>query len=172
MDDARVRRRRSAMREDDTAHPEATAAEAPAEATPQDLDPRRCQHPGVFTEGQPFPRQCPRDPVPPSSQTGGMPPRYCDDQQHTAKTAWREWQRYRAATRRAEGPATADLDRPVSFAGLRVRDAVEQLGSVLTDHRRALTDQQALLDRALDDLATIGNPDAVEAELSAVQTEA
>jgi hypothetical protein len=132
------------------------------------LNPDRCQFPGLFQAGEPWPRQCEAPPAPSSSSTGGARPRYCVDPEHTAARAYHERKKWERAQARAAGRQvtdTEDLGRPVSLAGARARDTVERLELRLEELRTFVTD-------ALDALRIVGDPDAVEAQLEAVQADA
>src|SRR5207302_4889525 len=104
---------------------------------------------------------CDRPPAPPPA-TGGRS-RYCDNPLHTPVTAFRA----RRASRSTElfaGEADGELDRPVSFATMRIRDHVDRLQRVLGEVRQ-------VVERGVADLAIVGNVESVEAQLAAVQAE-
>lgn len=88
----------------------------------------------------------------------GRPPEYCDDPAHTRAAAWRARQRVQ------DGPRPVE-SRPV--------DAARQRASVITGQVSGMIEhlgqQMAVL---LEELRTVGDPEAVEAQLEAVTSEA
>src|SRR5487761_1090903 len=101
--------------------------------------------------------------------TPGRPPKYCENPAHTALTAFRARQADKRSETSAAGavdhPAADDLGRPVSLAGLRLRESVERFG-------RLIAEQRELSALVAADVSLIANPEAVEAQISAVQAEA
>ncbi len=111
---------------------------------------RTCRYPG-----------CHR-PTAPAEDGVGRPPEYCDDPTHTRGAAWRARRDARAA---AGAVVPDDLDRPVSMARARAAEYTEQVtGQVLT-----LT---ATLNTVLEELRTLGDPDAAAVQIEAVTAEA
>lgn len=88
----------------------------------------------------------------------GRPPEYCDDPGHTRAAAWRARQRLQ------DGPRPVE-SRPV--------DAARQRASVITGQVTGMIEhlgqQMTVL---LEELRTLGDPEAVEAQLEAVSSEA
>jgi hypothetical protein len=92
----------------------------------------------------------------------GRPPEYCDDPTHTRGAAWRARRDARAV---AGAAVPDDLDRPVSMARARAAEYTEQVtAQVLT-----LT---ATLNTVLEELRTLGDPDAAAVQIEAVTAEA
>ena len=111
---------------------------------------RTCRYPG-----------CDRRTAPAEAGVG-RPPEYCDDPTHTRGAAWRARRDARAA---AGAAVPDDLDRPVSMARARAAEYTEQVtAQVLT-----LT---ATLDTVLEELRTLGDPDAAAVQIEAVTAEA
>src|SRR6476469_7619685 len=111
---------------------------------------RTCRYPG-----------CDRPPAP-AEDGVGRPPEYCDDPTHTRGAAWRARRDARAA---AGAAVPDDLDRPVSMARARAAEYTEQVtAQVLT-----LT---TTLNTVLEELRTLGDPDAAAVQIEAVTTEA
>src|SRR6476469_301072 len=111
---------------------------------------RTCRYPG-----------CDRPPATPEDGVG-RPPEYCDDPTHTRGAAWRARRDARAA---AGAAVPDDLDRPVSMARARAAEYTEQVtAQVLT-----LT---TTLNTVLEELRTLGDPDAAAVQIDAVTAEA
>ncbi|MGS0688757.1 hypothetical protein ACVBEQ_27000 [Nakamurella sp. GG22] len=111
---------------------------------------RTCRYPG-----------CDR-PAAPAEDGVGRPPEYCDDPAHTRGAAWRARRDARAATGAA---VQDDLDRPVSMARTRAAEYAEQV----TGQVQTLTATLALV---LQELRTLGDPDAAAVQIEAVTAEA
>ncbi|MFJ4851698.1 hypothetical protein ACIP64_40940, partial [Streptomyces sp. NPDC088733] len=113
-----------------------------------------CQFPGCGNPPEP------KDPTVP-----GPAPKYCVREDHNPLTA------YRAKKRKAAGPAGTrpvqepDTDHPVTGAAA---DAVNVREEVL----REVTALRADLDRYLTLLQTVSDPEAAEAQMLAVQSDA
>ena len=111
----------------------------------QQIDQRTCRFPG-----------CDRPAVP--SDGTGRPPEYCDDPGHTRAAAWR------ARQKQAEGP------RPVEAYPV---DAARQRASMITGQVTGMIEHLGQqLSVLVDELRTVGDPEAVEAQLEAVSSEA
>ena len=111
---------------------------------------RTCRFPG-----------CVRVVVPVEGVTG-RPPEYCDDPGHTRAAAWRARRR---AAQETTGRPVVDEDRPVDAARQRaseIRGQVAGMGEHLVQQLHAL----------VDELRTLSDPDAAEAQIEAVTTEA
>src|SRR5262245_43761525 len=92
----------------------------------------------------------------------GSKPKYCDDTEHTAATAFRERNRQARATGR---PTPDDLGRPVTMATARAAELRTAIGADLS----TLLDKVA---RALEELRVIADPEAAEAQIEAIQADA
>jgi hypothetical protein len=111
---------------------------------------RTCRYPG-----------CDRPTATPEDGAG-RPPEYCDDPTHTRGSAWRARRDARAV---AGAVVPDDLDRPVSMARARAAEYAEQVtGQVIT-----LT---ATLNTVLEELRTLGDPDAAAVQIEAVTADA
>lgn len=111
----------------------------------QQTDQRTCRFPGC------------EQPAVPSDGTG-RPPEYCDNPGHTRAAAWR------ARQKQAEGP------RPVEAYPV---DAARQRASMITGQVTGMIEHLGQqLSVLVDELRTVGDPDAVEAQLEAVSSEA
>jgi len=111
---------------------------------------RTCRYPG-----------CDR-PTAAAEEGVGRPPEYCDDPAHTRGAAWRA----RRDARAVAGTAVPDdLDRPVSMARARAAEYAEQVtAQVLT--------LATTLNTVLEELRTLGDPDAAAVQIEAVTAEA
>ncbi|MGM0386657.1 MAG: hypothetical protein ACQERF_11860 [Actinomycetota bacterium] len=88
----------------------------------------------------------------------GRPPEYCDDPAHTRAAAWKARQRLQDGPRPPEShPVDAARQRASVITG-QVTGMIEHLGQ-----------QMAVL---LEELRTVGDPEAVEAQLEAMSSEA
>ena len=111
----------------------------------QQVDQRTCRFPG-----------CERPAVP--SDGTGRPPEYCDDPLHTRAAAWRERQKL------SHGPLPVEA-RPV--------DAARQRASMITGQVTGMIEHLGQqLEVLVAELRTVGDPEAVEAQLEAVSSEA
>lgn len=90
----------------------------------------------------------------------GRPPEYCDDPGHTRASAWRARQR-----QRQEGAPGQEEPRPVDAARQRAGQIAAQV-SGMTEH---LVVQLGSL---LEQLRTVGDPDAAQAQMESVASEA
>ncbi|MGH3353433.1 MAG: hypothetical protein ACRDPS_22415 [Nocardioides sp.] len=98
-----------------------------------------------------------------ASESGsGRPPEYCDDPAHNRAAAWRERKRLQ---RVAETRPPEETARPVQAAQQRAAEITTQL-TQLADR---FLDQ---LPKALDELRTLGDLTAAEAQIATVQSEA
>lgn len=88
----------------------------------------------------------------------GRPPEYCDDPTHTRAAAWRARQRLQ------DGPRPPET-RPVDAA----RQRASVISGQVTGMIEHLGQQMAAL---VEELRTVGDPEAVEAQLEAVSSEA
>ena len=113
---------------------------------------RLCRYPG-----------CERPAVPPEGGAPGRPPGYCDDPDHTRASAWRARHTEQAAA--AGRAAPEDLGRPVTMAKARAETIAAQVGSQV----RELT---TALGQVVDELRTLGDPDAAAAQIETVTAEA
>ncbi|GGU34669.1 hypothetical protein [Nocardioides albus] len=114
------------------------------------VDEKRCRFPG-----------CPLPAAAPESGSG-RPPEYCDDPAHNRAAAWRERKRLQRLVETRDPDATA---RPVQAAQQRAAEITTQL-TQLADR---FLDQ---LPKALDELRTLGDLTAAEAQIATVQSEA
>lgn len=113
-------------------------------------DEKRCRFPG-----------CPLRAA--ASESGsGRPPEYCDDPTHNRAAAWRERKRLQ---RLAETRPPEETARPVQAAQQRATEITAQL-TQLADR---FLDQ---LPKALEELRTLGDVTAAEAQIATVQSEA
>ena len=113
-------------------------------------DQRTCRFPG-----------CVRVVVPAEGVTG-RPPEYCDDPGHTRAATWRARRRL---TQETTGRPVVEEDRPVDAARQRaseIRGQVAGMGEHLVAQLHAL----------VDELRTLADPDAAEAQIEAVKTDA
>ena len=111
---------------------------------------RTCRFPG-----------CERPPAPATGGVGRLP-EYCDDPAHTPAAAWRARQRKRRET---AGAVSAVEERPVDAARQRaseIRGQVAGMGEHLVEQFRAL----------IEELRTISDPDAAEAQIESMSTDA
>ena len=93
----------------------------------------------------------------------GRPPEYCSNPDHNRAAAWRARRAERAS---AEGrPLPDDLDRPVSMARARAGELVDQVATQAGQLAAALT-------AVVEELRTLGDPDAAAVQIEAVTTEA
>lgn len=114
---------------------------------PAAVEKRTCRFPG-----------CQRPPEAPEASTG-RPPEYCDDPTHNRASAWRARQQVSdTATRVAEA-------RPVDSARQRASEITGQVTGMI-EH---LGQQLSVL---LEELRTVGDPEAAEAQIESVSTEA
>lgn len=111
----------------------------------QQTDQRMCRFPGCEREAMSF-------------DGTGRPPEYCDDPAHTRAAAWRARQKLHDGPRPVEAhPIDAARQRASMISG-QVTGMIEHLGQ-----------QLAVL---VDELRTIGDPEAVEVQIEAVSSEA
>lgn len=89
----------------------------------------------------------------------GRPPEYCDDPKHNRAAAWRARQRL------GEDEARAEEARPVDAARQRASEISGQVSGMI-EH---LGQQLAAL---VDELRTVGDPGAAEAQIESISTEA
>ncbi|EGD42649.1 hypothetical protein NBCG_03050 [Nocardioidaceae bacterium Broad-1] len=114
------------------------------------VDEKLCRFPG-----------CPL-PAAVSESGSGRPPEYCDDPAHNRAAAWRERKRLQ---RLAESRPPEETARPVQAAQQRAAEITTQL-TQLADR---FLDQ---LPKALEELRTLGDLTAAEAQIATVQSEA
>src|SRR5690625_4805216 len=115
-----------------------------------DVEQRTCRFPG-----------CHRPAMAAEADTG-RPPEYCDDPKHTRAAAWRARRRLEAAG--GEG-STAEEARPVDAARQRASEITGQVAGMIEHLGQQLT-------TLVGELHTVTDPDAVEAQLESVSTEA
>ena len=114
------------------------------------VDEKLCRFPG-----------CPL-PAAASESGSGRPPEYCDDPAHNRAAAWRERKRLQ---RLVEERSPEEAARPVQAAQQRAAEITTQL-TQLADR---FLDQ---LPKALEELRTLGDLTAAEAQIATVQSEA
>src|SRR6478752_7299781 len=115
------------------------------------LQSRTCNFPG-----------CARPPAPAEESTG-RPPEYCDDPAHNRGAAWRA---RRAAAALSTGRTVPDdLDRPVSMARARAGEYAERVAAQVET-------LSVTLATVVDELRTLGDPDAAAVQIDAVTAEA
>src|SRR5665811_1601140 len=100
--------------------------------------------------------------VPPSEGGTGRPPEYCDDPGHTRAAAWRARRRLAQET---AGRRVEDEERPVDAARQRASELRGQVAGMV-EH----LGQQ--LNALVDELRTVADPDAAEAQIESVTTDA
>lgn len=103
------------------------------------------------------------EPAVASDEGVGRPPEYCADPAHTRGAAWRARRAARAAKEGRQVPD--DLDRPVTMARARAGELINQLVNQVEQLSTAL-------DRTVEELGTLGDPEAVAIQIEAVTTEA
>lgn len=114
---------------------------------PAVVEKRTCRFPG-----------CQRPPEAPEASTG-RPPEYCDDPTHNRASAWRARQQTSdAATRAAE-------TRPVDSARQRASEITGQVSGMIEHLGQQLT-------ALVEELRTVGDPEAAEAQIESVSSEA
>jgi chromosome segregation ATPase len=99
----------------------------------------------------------------PAEAGTGRPPEYCDNAAHTRAAAWRARQRRQQEA--AGQPDTAQEPRPVDAA----RQRASEIGGQVAGMIEHLQQQLHLL---VDQLRTAGDPDAAEAQIESVASEA
>src|SRR5664280_3861578 len=93
----------------------------------------------------------------------GRPPEYCQDPGHNRAAAWRARQRTKAEP--ATGPAAGESARPVDAARARASEIRGQVTGLLEQ-------LGVQLPALVQELRTLGDPDAAEAQIEAVTSEA
>jgi chromosome segregation ATPase len=88
----------------------------------------------------------------------GRPPEYCDDPSHNRAAAWRARQRLNDTVHAAE-------TRPVDAARQRAREITGQVSGLIEHLGQQLT-------ALVDELRTVGDPEATEAQIESVASEA
>src|SRR5680860_1047951 len=115
----------------------------------QQTEPRTCRFPG-----------CERPAVSADAGTG-RPPEYCDDDGHNRAAAWRARRRLTAEpTRNVE-----DEKRPVDAARQRAGELRGQVAGMVEHLGQQLT-------ALVEELRTVADPDAAEAQIESVTTDA
>ena len=112
-----------------------------------EVDERTCRYPGC------------RRPAMAAEAGTGRPPEYCDDPAHTRASAWR------ARQRPDEGAARGAEAHPVDSARQRASEITGQVSGMI-EH---LGQQLAAL---VEELRTVGDPEAAEAQIESVASEA
>ncbi len=111
------------------------------------VEERTCRYPGC------------RRPAMASEAGAGRPPEYCDDPAHNRASAWRARQRLSEDTTRAAET------RPVDSARQRAGEITAQVTGMMEHLGQQLT-------VLLQELHTVGDPEAAEAQIEAVASEA
>ncbi len=93
----------------------------------------------------------------------GRPPEYCKDPAHNRGAAWRARKLERADL--TGQPVPDDMGRPVAMARARAGEYVEQVTGLTEQLSRTLT-------AVVEELRTLGDPDAAAAQIEAVTAEA
>ena len=115
----------------------------------QQTEPRTCRYPG-----------CERLAVSADAGTG-RPPEYCDDEGHNRAAAWRARRRLAAEPARS----VEDEKRPVDAARQRAGELRGQVAGMVEHLGQQLT-------ALVEELRTVADPDAAEAQIESVTTEA
>lgn len=115
----------------------------------QQTEQRRCRFPG-----------CERPAVAAEAGTG-RPPEYCDDEGHNRAAAWRARRRLSAAPARS----VEDEKRPVDAARQRASEIRGQVAGMV-EHLGVQ------LNALVEELRTVADPDAAEAQIESVTSEA
>ena len=115
----------------------------------QQTEQRACRFPG-----------CERPAVSADAGTG-RPPEYCDDEGHNRAAAWRARRRLTAEPTRS----LEDEKRPVDAARQRAGELRGQVAGMVEHLGQQLT-------ALVEELRTVGDPDAAEAQIESVTTEA
>src|SRR5437879_2763787 len=89
-------------------------------------------------------------------------PGYCDDPEHTPATAYRERQRRRA---QETGHAMGEIERPVTQARFRA-------GAIRDELVTAIEAAQERFSSLVEELRTLGDPDAAAVEMDTVRADA
>ncbi len=111
------------------------------------VEERTCRYPGC------------RRPAMASEAGAGRPPEYCEDPTHNRASAWRARQRL------SEDTARATETRPVDSARQRASEITGQVTGMIEHLGQQLT-------ALVEELRTVGDPEATEAQIEAVASEA
>ncbi|MFE7194481.1 hypothetical protein [Kitasatospora sp. NPDC057595] len=104
----------------------------------------------------------------PGDGASGRPPGFCDNPDHTKASAHRRRTELRAQAARSAAEAPADdPERPVEMSEIRGRDLLREAGRLLAQQQRTSTEQAGVFAALLEQLQTLGDPEAVSVQIEA-----